>query len=53
MYSHSIKGDLSSKEGIKAIIDAFEAKETYLDILLQNAGINAFPASYPIVSEGE
>ncbi|PWN47999.1 short chain dehydrogenase [Violaceomyces palustris] len=34
-----IAGDLSSKEGIKKIVEAYEAKEPYLDVLVSNAGI--------------
>ncbi|KAK5941039.1 hypothetical protein PMZ80_006316 [Knufia obscura] len=36
-------GDVSSKEGVKAITDVVAAKEDHLDILISNAGIRRDP----------
>lgn len=49
----SIVGDLSNKNGIKSVVDAFASKEDHLDILVHNTGYNSFPASYPVTEDRE
>lgn len=39
----SFKGDVSSKDGVKAIADFVAGKEQHLDILISNAGIRRDP----------